>query len=94
MRKIHPNGNSSTFQIEQQVSAQLKYSRCFWELMEKCHLLAQYSQYVGRVQKYASGMILEEAVKKAVEECIREGILADFLQKNRAEAIAVQTDEN
>ena len=63
------------------------------KLMEKCPLLAQYSQYVSRVQKYASGMPLEEAVENAVEECIREGILADFLQKNRAEAIAVSIFE-
>lgn len=63
------------------------------ELMEKCPLLAQYSQYVGRVQKYASGMPLEEAVERAVSECIREEILSEFLQKKRAEAIAVSIFE-
>lgn len=63
------------------------------ELMEKCPLLAQYSQYVGRVQKYASFMPLGPAVETAVEECIREGILSDFLLKNRAEAIAVSIFE-
>ncbi len=63
------------------------------ELMEKCPLLAQYSQYVSRVQEYASGLPLKEAVENAVDECIREGILADFLLKNRSEAIAVSIFE-
>ena len=63
------------------------------ELMAKCPLLEQYSKYVGRVQLYASQMPLAEAVELAVSECIRERILSDFLQKNRAEAIAVSIFE-
>ena len=31
-------------------------------------------------------MPLEDAVERAINECIREGILADFLSKNKAEA--------
>ena len=63
------------------------------ELMAKCPLLEQYSKYVGRVQLYASQMPLAEAVELAVSECIKERILSDFLQKNRAEAIAVSIFE-
>lgn len=63
------------------------------DLMEKCPLLAQYSQYVGCVQQYVASMPLEEAVERAVDECIREGILSDFLQKNRSEAIVVSIFE-
>lgn len=63
------------------------------EIMEKCPLLAQYAEYVGRVQKYAAKMSLAEAVELAVEECIWENILSDFLRKNRAEAIAVSIFE-
>ena len=59
------------------------------ELLEKCPLLEQYSCYAGRVQQYVREMSLEDAVERAVKECIREGILAEFLQKNRAEAIEV-----
>ena len=40
---------------------------------------------MARVRKYAAEMKLEDAVNKAIEECIKEGILADFLQKNRSE---------
>ncbi len=35
----------------------------------------------------------EEAVSKAVEDCIEEGILVDFFKKNRAEAIEVSIFE-
>ena len=31
-------------------------------------------------------MPIEEAVERAITECIEEGILAEFLKKNRAEA--------
>lgn len=63
------------------------------ELMEKCPLLAQYSQYVFRVQQYAQDMSLTQAVERAIDECIRDGILSEFLQKNRAEAIEVSIFE-
>lgn len=63
------------------------------ELMDKCPILAQYADYVGRVQQYVEDMSLEEAVKRAVNECMKEGILADFLQKHKAEAIEVSIFE-
>lgn len=62
-------------------------------LMEKCPLLEQYSRYVERVQQYGVRMPLNEAVEHAVKECIREGILSEFLRRNRAEAIEVSIFE-
>ena len=35
--------------------------------------------------KYARELPLSEAVERAITECIREGILKEFLEKNRAE---------
>lgn len=55
------------------------------ELMETCQLLKEYAQYVEHVRGFARELPLPEAVEKAVELCIRKGILADFLKKNRAE---------
>ena len=63
------------------------------ELMDKCRTLKEYSQYVDRVRKYAKRMQIEEAVERAVTECTREGILADFLSSQRAEVIAVSIFE-
>ncbi len=37
------------------------------------------------MRKYASELPLDEAVEQAIGECIREGILAEFLRHNRAE---------
>ena len=59
------------------------------ELMEACRDLKDYAEYVDRVRKYARELSLSEAVERAITECIREGILKDFLEKNRMEAIRV-----
>ena len=63
------------------------------ELMEQCQILKEYSQYVARVRKYVAQMELNEAVERAVTECIREGILAEFLSRNRAEVMKVSIFE-
>ena len=64
------------------------------ELMEHCRTLKEYAKYVARVRKYVTQNIpLEEAVTRAVDECIEEGILAEFLMKNKAEVIKVSIYE-
>ena len=56
--------------------------------------MKEYAQYVAKVRKYVSQNIpLEEAVTRAVDECIEEGILAEFLMKNKAEVIKVSIYE-
>ena len=56
------------------------------ELMEACHTLWEYAEYTGRVRKYAKEQPIAEAVERAITECIQEGILKEFLEKNRREA--------
>ena len=63
------------------------------ELMNSCHVLQEYARYVARVRKYVAEMPLDEAVERAVTECIREGILAEFLKKNHAEVVKVSIFE-
>ena len=63
------------------------------ELMEQCRTLREYAQYVAKVRKYIKEMSLDTAVERAVNECIQEGILEDFLRANRAEAIAMSIFE-
>ena len=48
---------------------------------------------MARVRSYASQMDMNTAVSRAVEECISEGILADFLLKSRAEVVAMSIFE-
>ena len=66
---------------------------CNETLMNACRLLKEYSLYVARVRSYASQMDMNTAVNRAVEECISEGILADFLLKSRAEVVAMSIFE-
>ena len=63
------------------------------ELLETCQVLKEYAQYVAQVRAFAKDMPFIKGVEEAVDYCIREGILAEFLSKNRAEAIAVSIYE-
>ena len=65
------------------------------ELTEKCKTLKEYMMYIERIRYYVEGekKSLQDAVETAVDECIKEGILADFLRKNKAEAIVVSIFE-
>lgn len=55
-------------------------------LLDACKTLKDYVEYTSRIRTYAEEIDIEEAVEKAITECIKEGILADFLTKFRAEA--------
>ncbi len=55
------------------------------ELMEHCRLLQEYARYVAKVREYAVRMDLNDAVECAIEACIKEGVLVDFLRENRSE---------
>ncbi len=63
------------------------------QLMERCKTLKEYCQYVERVRKYAKEMPIAAAVDTAVTECIKEGILAEFLSAQRAEVVAMSIFE-
>ena len=56
------------------------------ELLNACKTLKDYSLYTARVREYADRLSLEDAVEQAITECVKEGILSEFLSKNRAEA--------
>ena len=58
-----------------------------------CKSLKDYSEYTARVREYADTMPISEAVEQAICECIQEGILAEFLKQNRAEAKQVSIYE-
>ena len=54
---------------------------------------ARHSIYVDCVRKHAKVMPIEAAVRSAVDECIREGVLGDFLRAQKAEVIAMSIFE-
>ena len=58
------------------------------QLLSKCRKLYEYSQFIGMIrenlqQKYS----IEEALDRAVIECIEKGILADILSAHRQEVV-------
>ena len=63
------------------------------ELMEQCRILREYAQYVAKVREYAKEMELDAAVEQTIKECIREGILAEFLRRNKSEVVAMSIFE-
>ena len=63
------------------------------ELMEQCQTLREYAQYVACVRRYAKEFELNKAVKLAVDECIRNNILSEFLRANKSEVIAMSIFE-
>ena len=63
------------------------------ELLNQCQTLKEYAIYVKKVRTYAKSMKVEEAVDRAVRECINEGILREFLLQNRKEAVEMSIFE-
>ena len=58
------------------------------DLMEKCRLLKEYAMCVAKVRVYTRGtMDWKDAIRRAIDDCIEEGILADFLMKHKAEVV-------
>ena len=52
------------------------------EILDKCGILKEYSQFISTVRKYSYE---ESAIKKAIKECIEKGILADYLKRKGSE---------
>ena len=64
------------------------------DVLEACQLLKEYMLLVDRIRRYTAEYDdINLAVEQAVTECIEENILADFLRKNRTEAIEVSIFE-
>ena len=63
------------------------------DILSQCRTLKEYSQFIDCIRKHQEGHDIEEAVSLAIDECIREGILADFLRSNKAEVKAMSIYE-
>lgn len=63
------------------------------KILKKCKTLQEYSIYVERVRQHAKQMPPGDAVRLAVDECIRDGVLSEFLLAQKAEVIAMSIFE-
>lgn len=63
-------------------------------LMEKCRILEEYSRFVAAARDWmAVEQDMQTALNRAVDSCIEEGILQEFLLKNRAEVLGMLLEE-
>ena len=62
------------------------------QLLSKCRTLREYMYFVDRVRKNneISGN-LEDAIRQAIDHCIEEDVLRDFLDEHREEVMHVTT---
>ena len=56
------------------------------EVPEKCPILEEYGQFIDTIRKYQDEGE-EDAYEHAIKECIRQGILADYLTKRGSEVV-------
>ncbi|SEA16733.1 hypothetical protein SAMN02910384_00928 [Pseudobutyrivibrio sp. ACV-2] len=54
-------------------------------LLEKCKPLREYMELINRIRINSFDYDIEKAVDLAVDSCIKDGILKDFLEKHKAE---------
>lgn len=60
------------------------------DIQNNSRVLSGYTAFVEKVRSYVNEeTVLNDAVQRAVEECIRENILAEFFQKHRREVVHV-----
>ena len=62
-------------------------------LKNRCPVLKEYTQYVETVRKNSEKMPLQEAVEQAIEYCIKNDILRDFLTEQKAEVVKMSIFE-
>ena len=63
------------------------------ELKAVCRTLREYAIYTDKIRQYTEEMSLEEAVDRAIRECIHEDVLREFLENHRMEARAMSIFE-
>ncbi|MDR1248212.1 MAG: Rpn family recombination-promoting nuclease/putative transposase [Treponema sp.] len=62
-------------------------------LLSRSKHLAGYAEFVARVRENENAMPPDQAVTEAVRRCIRDGILADFLEEHGSEVMNMLLEE-
>ena len=62
-------------------------------LKNACRTLREYAIFTDKMRTYAKSMDIETAAERTIEECIRENVLREFLEKHKAEVIKVSIFE-
>lgn len=59
------------------------------DLLKRCRALAEYMELVNRIRDNQKNMSTDDAINAAIESCIEDGIMTEFLIKYRAEVFSV-----
>ena len=59
------------------------------DLLKRCRALAEYMELVNRIRDNQKNMSTDDAINAAIESCIEDGIMSEFLIKYRAEVFSV-----
>ena len=62
------------------------------EILERCHVLKDYSIFIDTIRKYQN-LGDEEPYRKAIDECIANDVLADYLKKKGSEVVNMLMSE-
>lgn len=62
-------------------------------IMDSCSMLDEYSKFIETVRKFSCNVELKGAIIMAIDECLKEGILTDFLSTYRWEVAAMAWGE-
>ena len=63
------------------------------DLLKRSPTLYQYMEFVSTVRKFQNKYPFDEAIELAIDECVKNGVLSDFLEKNRAEVLRMNIFE-
>ena len=64
------------------------------ELMDRCHVLEEYAQFVEVSRQFmADGLTVKEALEQAIQYCMEHGILYETLRDYRAEVLGMLLEE-
>ena len=63
------------------------------DIKRSCKTLSDYQTYVSLVRAYSTTMPIEKAVSTAIEECIGNNVLREFLEKERAVIMSLSVFE-
>lgn len=63
------------------------------KVLKGCKTLREYARFVAMTRENRRMMKVEEAVEKAVNDCIKQGILKEFMVKHKAQVIKMSIYE-
>ena len=63
------------------------------DLVESCELLHGYVEFVHRIRENQKDMEVEDAILTAIDSCIKDGILKEFLERERSGVMQASWNE-